>query len=86
MGLFKLKGAQLVSSQTEFSLGMRYKLLGADALRNLPALEWRVRGVLPAEGLARQYGSSASGKSFLALDMAASATQKQVNATWLVTG
>ncbi len=49
----------------------RYKLLGADALRNLPALEWRVRGVLPAEGLAGLYGPSASGKSFLALDMAA---------------
>ena len=49
----------------------RYKLLGADALRNLPALAWRVRGVLPAEGLAGLYGPSASGKSFLALDMAA---------------
>ena len=49
----------------------RYKLLGADALRNLPALAWRVRGVLPAVGLAGLYGPSASGKSFLALDMAA---------------
>ena len=49
----------------------RYKLLGADELRNLPALAWRVRGVLPAVGLAGLYGPSASGKSFLALDMAA---------------
>ena len=49
----------------------RYKLLGADNLRNLPALAWRVRGVLPAVGLAGLYGPSASGKSFLALDMAA---------------
>ncbi len=49
----------------------RYKLLGADALRNLPPLAWRVRGVLPAVGLAGLYGPSASGKSFLALDMAA---------------
>ena len=49
----------------------RYKLLGADDLRNLPALAWRVRGVLPAVGLAGLYGPSASGKSFLALDMAA---------------
>ncbi|WP_029525848.1 AAA family ATPase [Polaromonas glacialis] len=48
----------------------RYKLLGADDLRNLPALAWRVRGVLPAVGLAGLYGPSASGKSFLALDMA----------------
>ena len=49
----------------------RYKLLGADDLRNLPPLAWRVRGVLPAVGLAGLYGPSASGKSFLALDIAA---------------
>ena len=49
----------------------RYKLLNADDLRSLPALSWRVRGVLPAVGLAGLYGPSASGKSFLALDMAA---------------
>ena len=49
----------------------RYKLLGADELRNLPALAWRVRGVLPAVGLAAGYGPSASGKSFLFFDMAA---------------
>ena len=49
----------------------RYKLLGADDLRDLPPLAWRARGVLPAVGLAGLYGPSASGKSFLALDMAA---------------
>lgn len=49
----------------------RYKLLGAGDLRNLPPLAWRVRGVLPAVGLAALYGASASGKSFLAFDMAA---------------
>lgn len=48
----------------------RYKLLGADDLRDLPPLAWRVRGVLPAVGLAALYGPSASGKSFLAFDMA----------------
>ena len=32
---------------------------------------WRVRGVLPAQGLASVYGPSGSGKSFLVLDMAA---------------
>ncbi len=41
-------------------------------MRNLPPLAWRVRGVLPAVGLAALYGPSASGKSFLAFDMAAS--------------
>ncbi|WP_318405036.1 AAA family ATPase [Polaromonas sp. SM01] len=49
----------------------RYKLLSAADLRDLPPLAWRVRGVLPAVGLAALYGPSASGKSFLAFDMAA---------------
>jgi hypothetical protein len=49
----------------------RYKLLNRNDLRALPPLKWRVRGVLPAEGLAGLYGPTASGKSFLALDMAA---------------
>jgi putative DNA primase/helicase len=49
----------------------RYKLLNAADLRDLPPLAWRVRGVLPAVGLAALYGPSASGKSFLGFDMAA---------------
>lgn len=49
----------------------RYKLLNSADLATLPPLKWRVRGVLPADGLAGLYGPSASGKSFLALDMAA---------------
>lgn len=53
----------------------RYKLLGADELRDLPPLAWRVRGVLPAVGLAALYGPSASGKSFLAFDMAAAVAE-----------
>ena len=48
----------------------RYKLLGSADLAALPALTWRIRGVLPADGLAGLYGPSASGKSFLALDAA----------------
>lgn len=55
----------------------RYKLLGADELRELPPLAWRVRGVLPAVGLAALYGPSASGKSFLAFDMAAAIAEGQ---------
>ena len=47
----------------------RFKLLGSADLHALPPLVWRVRGVLPAHGLASVYGPSASGKSFLALDM-----------------
>lgn len=49
----------------------RYKLLGSADLHALPPLKWRVRGVLPAVGMAGLYGPSASGKSFLAFDMAA---------------
>lgn len=49
----------------------RYKLLNGADLEALPPLAWRVRGVLPAVGLAALYGPSASGKSFLAFDMAA---------------
>ncbi len=53
----------------------RYKLLSASDLAALPPLAWRVRGVLPAAGLAGLYGPSASGKSFLALDMAAAISE-----------
>ena len=49
----------------------RFKLLGSADLHALPPLSWRVRGVLPAHGLASVYGPSGSGKSFLAFDMAA---------------
>lgn len=49
----------------------RFKLLGSADLHALPPLAWRVRGVLPAQGIASVYGPSASGKSFLVLDMAA---------------
>ena len=55
----------------------RYKLLGADDLRDLPPLAWRVRGVLPAVGLAALYGPSASGKSFLGFDMACAIAEGQ---------
>ena len=49
----------------------RFKLLGRDDLHALPPLSWRVRGVLPAVGLAALFGPSASGKSFLGFDLAA---------------
>ena len=55
----------------------RYRLLTRDDLAALPPLAWRVHGVLPAAGLAGLYGPSASGKSFLALDMAAAVAEGQ---------
>lgn len=49
----------------------RFPMLSGADLRALPAIAWRVKGVLPASGLAAVYGPSASGKSFLCLDLAA---------------
>lgn len=49
----------------------RYKLLGSKELRNLPPIDWRIRHVFPTLGVVAVYGHSGSGKSFLALDMAA---------------
>ena len=49
----------------------RFKLLGGADVLTQPPPVWRVRGVLPAQGLASVYGASASGKSFLVLDLAA---------------
>ena len=49
----------------------RFKLLTGADLHALPPLTWRIRGVLPAEGIASICGPSSSGKSFLELDMAA---------------
>lgn len=47
----------------------RYRLMTADEVAALPPVRWRVRGVLPAEGLAAIYGPPGSGKSFLALHL-----------------
>lgn len=48
---------------------MRFNLLTDADLCKLPPLQWRVKGVMPAEGLAAVFGASGSGKSFLVLDM-----------------
>lgn len=47
----------------------RFKLLSSDELHALPTFEWRIKGVLPSQGLAVMFGPSGSGKSFLVLDM-----------------
>lgn len=67
--LARAEGGDVLESATEPAT--RYKLLGSADLHALPPLAWCVRGVLPAVGLAGLYGPSSSGKSFLALDMAA---------------
>lgn len=48
-----------------------YPLLTAEDLRGMPASLYRVKNVLPREGIAVVYGASGSGKSFLTMDLAA---------------
>lgn len=45
-----------------------YTFLERDQIMALPDLEWYIKGVLPARGLAVISGASKAGKSFLALD------------------
>ena len=42
-----------------------------DQLMALPKLKWKVKGIFPDTGIAAIYGPSISGKSWLAIDMAA---------------
>lgn len=65
------KGLEDLIDQAKTTPERRYKPLGSAALAALPPLTWRVRGVLPAQGLAAIYGPSGSGKSFLAIDLCA---------------
>ena len=57
----------------------KYKLLTGADLNALPPVKWRLKGILPYEGLAALYGQSATGKSFLAFDMATAIAQ---GTTW----
>ena len=49
----------------------RFRLLTPAELAASPSVRWRVRGVLPIEGIAALFGPSGSGKSFLVLDLLA---------------
>jgi len=49
----------------------RFRLLTPADLAKRPPARWRVRGVLPLEGIAAIFGPSGSGKSFLVLDLLA---------------
>lgn len=49
----------------------RFRLLTPADLASLPPVRWRVRGVLPFEGIGAIFGPSGSGKSFLTLDLLA---------------
>lgn len=49
----------------------RYKLLSPADIHSIPAQQWRIKSILPATGIAAIFGPSGSGKSFLAVHMAA---------------
>jgi energy-coupling factor transporter ATP-binding protein EcfA2 len=57
----------------------RYKMRSAIELLRSDPIKWRVKGVIPEQGIAAIYGPSGSGKSFLVLDLAISIAK---NAEW----
>lgn len=59
------------TSETGNKPASRFTLMTPAELLALPSRRWRVKGVLPADGVAAVYGPSASGKSFLCIDLAA---------------
>lgn len=62
-------GWQNSATSTSTSTNKKYKLLTGNDLRVLPPVQWRLKSILPYEGLAAMYGPSASGKSFLGFDL-----------------
>ena len=63
---------EMVSPSPSFSVSTDgFAILSRDDLDALPPLRWTIRGVLPETGLAAIYGEPGSGKSFLAIDIAA---------------
>lgn len=53
----------------------RYDFLTVEQVVAAPSMSWVVENVLPAEGMVAIYGPSGSGKSFLALHMAANVAE-----------
>jgi hypothetical protein len=48
-----------------------YQIYSREDLRKLPKQQWLIHGVLPLQGTAAIFGAPGTGKSFLALDLAA---------------
>lgn len=68
-------GWQQVQTTSQPTATSTYKLFTGNDLRAMPAMQWRLKGVFPYEGLAAIYGPSASGKSFVALDFCTALTE-----------
>jgi energy-coupling factor transporter ATP-binding protein EcfA2 len=59
----------LAAQEMGLESGKVFRLLTAADLASLPPIPWRVRPVLPAEGIGALFGPPGSGKSFLALEL-----------------
>ncbi len=65
------QGESLLDSKVELKLSiLRERALSFEGLKNLPPPTWRIRNVLPTEGLVVVYGHPGTYKSFLTLDWA----------------
>lgn len=49
----------------------RYKVMWPTDIANIQPIQWRLKHVLPATGLAAIYGASGSGKTFMTVDLGA---------------
>ena len=49
----------------------RYRVISANDLALMPPIKWKVKGIIPAEGLVAIYGQPGCGKSFMAFDLLA---------------
>jgi len=56
------------------SAGRKFNILNRNDLDQLPSAQWLVHGILPTKGVATIFGPSMAGKSFLAIDLAATLT------------
>jgi len=53
----------------------RFQLLKRSEFNQLPSTKWLIKRVMPANGVSMIFGGSGSGKSFIAIDMAAAIAQ-----------
>ena len=56
----------------------KYTLMTGEDIRNLPPVQWLVKGIVPRAGVSMIYGDSGSGKTFLALDLAMAVAQGEL--------
>jgi RecA-family ATPase len=55
--------------QKQVNQNDRFNIMSIDQFNKRPPMAWRIKNVLPAQGLAIMYGKSGTGKTFLLLDL-----------------